>query len=414
MAIRKRHFIINIIRLILAALFIFSGFVKAVDPWGTAIKFGDYFTAFGMEWLSGAKMLLSIFLSSVELLLGLLLLFNIKVKTTSFFLMVFMAVFTVVALISAITNPVSDCGCFGEAIKLTNWQTFYKNLVFLPLSIILFIGVSRELKKKNCNSEIFFILLLLGISFYPAINSYIHLPVIDFLPFKTGVNIQQNMSVPEGASMGEYKTVLTYKNLESGELHDFVLEDTTWHDDSVWEFVDSRSEEITKGYEPEIGDFTIFSGTENITYNILNNRREVFIFVFENPSEIKKEYLDRIRKTVDFALSTGGRAIYITSGSVNNLVLQQHGIIIDGYNMDATTLKMLLRACNGLVILNEGTIISKWNLSDIPDFGDSVSATAFSIKEKRIDRQKNFIVSLSVITLLLLILYYRACRKKTF
>ncbi|MCC8088516.1 MAG: DoxX protein [Rikenellaceae bacterium] len=411
MSSRKRPVVINLLRIIFAAVFIFSGFVKAVDPWGTAIKLGEYFSVFGMEWLSGARMFLSIFLSSVELLLGLLLLFNIRVKTVSFFVSAFMLIFTVITLISAVTDPVSDCGCFGEAVKLTNWQTFYKNIVLLPLSVIMFLSLVRENKKRKCNTDIIFVVLLAGISVYPAIDSYRHLPKIDFLPFKTGTNIRQGMAIPEGASAGDYKTLLTYRNIETDQLHDFTLEDTTWYDNTVWEFVDSRSEEIEKGYTPEIGDFSVFSGSRNITADILNDQGEVYLFVFQNPLDIKKTDAERIKKTIDFALRSSDRMIYVTSSSVNNAVLARYGIDIEGYNMDATTIKMLLRAHDGLVVLNKGTILAKWNIRDIPDFGNSVSAAAFIIQEKRLNTQINFIVYLSLSVLLLLILYYRSCRR---
>ena len=165
---------ITLIRIVLGVVFIASGFLKGVDPWGTAIKSNEYLVAFGMEWLSDTAYILAILQCAFEMWLGLLLLFNQLRSFTRFFTLLFMLFFTVLTLIIALTDPVSDCGCFGDAIKLTNWETFIKNLILLPLSVILFLHMRREIVTDRPRGGIITTTLLLAL--FPSLSATYSLP----------------------------------------------------------------------------------------------------------------------------------------------------------------------------------------------------------------------------------------------
>lgn len=398
---------IHSIRIILALVFILSGFLKAVDPWGSAIKIGEYLSAFGMEWLSGAQYVLAILQAALELWLGLLLLFNQWRTFSRFMVMISMIGFTILTLIIAITNPVSDCGCFGDAIKLTNWQTFFKNLILLPLSVILFLHTPKENAYANHRGEIILIALLL--SFFPGISAVYSLPWVDFLPYKIGTNIPAGMYVaPE--NRGATHTTLLYKNLETEEVQEFELSDTTWYDNTLWEFVDTRIEEIAPSQEPVISNFMIFRHSEDITADILAEE-EVFILIADRLEEIGEKEGKKMGNIARFAKEKGIRTICLTTSSLSQeqLLHRKAGISIPCYNIDATTLKTLIRAHYGLIILEKGIIISKKNIRQAPDFEQAGvdSGLEFVIKKEYRNEQ----IFIFVYILFIFVLFIASCKR---
>ena len=172
----------NFSRIIIAPVFIFSGFVKAIDPLGSAYKFSDYFEAFGLDFLSPMALVLAVMLSTTELIIGLSIIMGVLMRVTSWALLIFMSFFTLLTLLIAITNPVSDCGCFGDAIILTNWQTFWKNIVFMVPTLILFYGRKRFRPIGSIGAEwgIVTLFIVTGISL--SLYTYRNLPVFDFRP----------------------------------------------------------------------------------------------------------------------------------------------------------------------------------------------------------------------------------------
>ena len=217
--------IANICRLILACTFILSGFTKVIDPWGTAMKVNEYLSIYGVESLQPASMAFSIWLCGAELMMGCMLLFKVRIRLISIFAVLSMLFFTALTLLSATLIPVEDCGCFGEALKLTPWQTFFKNLALLPMAFVVWWRYRPDKIFAFNALEIVLTVTFFFLSMYLGYYCYRHLPLIDFLPYKVGVNIWEGMHAP-AVEPGETETVLVYRNLETGKLHEFSLEDT--------------------------------------------------------------------------------------------------------------------------------------------------------------------------------------------
>lgn len=206
----------NICRILVGLLFIYSGFVKGIDPLGSDYKFADYFNAFNMSWMGFSTLFFSFVLSLAEFLIGMCLFLNIKTRWAAWGALIFMAIFTPLTLILAIKNPVTDCGCFGDALILTNWETFGKNVILLLMTLVIFYNKNKFRPVFNFLEQtvllVCTIALMLCIEFY----SYRHLPIIDFRPYAIGNNIAEGMTIPEGAPHDEYKITLKYKNKSTG------------------------------------------------------------------------------------------------------------------------------------------------------------------------------------------------------
>jgi uncharacterized membrane protein YphA (DoxX/SURF4 family) len=383
---------VAIVRIVLALVFIASGLLKGVDPWGTAIKTGEYLTAFGMESLAGAATVLAIGQCALELWLGLLLLFNKLRGFSRFFTLLFMLFFTMLTLITALTDPVSDCGCFGDAIKLTNWQTFYKNVVLLPMAFFLWLHLRREAPAKSSGGGTAVAALVLAL--IPPVTAQWSLPWIDFLPYKVGTNIPGAMYVaPE--DRGETHTTVLYRNLQSGMTEEFELSDTVWQDTACYEFVDSRTVEISKGKEPAITNFVLFNDTDDSTDSILAEE-EVFLLVADRLDAFTERDTRRFARITQWTRTNRIRTILLTTSPLNEAapLRQKLGPAVAFYNIDGTTLKTLIRAHKGLVILEKGTILTKKNLRQTPRFDRSEVRTGldFVLGRMNAGREKIFVI----------------------
>jgi uncharacterized membrane protein YphA (DoxX/SURF4 family) len=243
-------------RVFLGLVFVFSGFVKVVDPLGTMYKFIDYFNAMHLEFLTAVALPLAILLCVAELVLGIMLLFNLVPKLAVWGTLIFMAIFTPLTFWLAVWNPVSDCGCFGDALILTNWETFWKNVIILAFTIFLF----AERKKINPHFNSFIqwtlTLVFVGLSFGISFYCIKHLPIIDFRPYKIGKNIQEGMTIPESEedNVDIYESVFVYE--KDGTQKEFSLDNLP---DSTWTFIDAEHKLIKKGYQPPIHDFSIMA-----------------------------------------------------------------------------------------------------------------------------------------------------------
>lgn len=225
-------------RILLGIVFIFSGFVKGIDLMGSAIKFDDYFIAFGLYFLLPVSLPLAVFLVSTEFIIGISLLFGFRTYYGTWGVLIFLAVFTPLTLGLALFNPVSDCGCFGDAIVLTNWQTFWKNVVLTVLVLIIFLNRKKSIPAYPVRTE-WFILAVIFILFVGfSVYNYRHLPMLDFRPYNAGTNIPEKMYLPDNALADEYETILIYE--KNGVRKEFSLENFPWQD-STWTFVEQKS-----------------------------------------------------------------------------------------------------------------------------------------------------------------------------
>lgn len=363
-------FVKHFARIVVGLTFIFSGFVKGIDPLGSAYKFTDYFNAIHLEWLTWAALPLGILLSFTEFAIGVALLFNTFLRFFSWLALLFMVFFTGLTLWIAIENPVTDCGCFGDALVISNWETFYKNVVLILLSIIVFIY--RKNMKGLPGKKAGFSLSLLSVVAYAAIviHSYSHLPVFDFRPFKVGVNIPDAMAVPADAPQAVYENIFHYKNKNTGEIETFTEENYPWQDTVNYEFHDMESNLVQEGYEPPIHDFRIETpeGDDILDFFIYDENYVFMLIAYDlNKTSLKPQ--EKINTLANWALNEGMAFICLTSSlpDESQAFAEMHGAPYEFFNTDEITLKTIVRSNPGLMVIKNGTIVAKYHYNDIPE-----------------------------------------------
>lgn len=360
-----RH-IANISRILVALVFLFSGFVKGVDPLGTAYRIEDYFIAFGTDWANPLSLFLSIFLCAVEFTLGAALLFNFRLKILAWPLLFMMAFFTVLTLNDAIYNPVPDCGCFGDALKLTNWETFYKNIVLMVLVLIIFFYRKKYRSIFLPRIDNIGIIVIFTLFAVFSICQYRHLPWIDFLGWKTGTNL-----IP--ANPGKAKTYLTYRNKVTGEEKEYLAPDYPWNDSvwtSQWEFKDQRIDDsgVIKGHNLKIFD----AAGNDYTETFINNPGYQFLVASYSLEDASRKGFKKIDKLYSDIASHGHSLIMLTGSLPEEIDTFRQGLHLhpdlEFYQADDIELKMIIRANPGLILLKNGVVLGKWNWRDVPDY----------------------------------------------
>ena len=359
------HITGTVARTLLGLTFLFSSFVKAIDPLGTVYKIEDYLKAFGgfcndLIPLAGAA---AVCLILAEWLLGWALTLNIRTRWTSWLALVFYLVMTPLTLWIALTNPISDCGCFGDAIVLTNWQTFWKNIVLLCFVIILLVCRKAIPQLWSCWMELVLVVVAAGIGLGIMGYSYRHLPFMDFRPYKIGNHIPTLMEVPEDAEPDVYETTLIYE--KDGVQKEFTL-DNYPKGDPEWTFIDQKSKLVKKGYEAPIHDFEILTmDFDDITYDILESEEPVTLVIMYDLKKIDHTLLDKV-----MALYFDRPNVYYLTGSgEDEVVALAEEMGFDEETMESTfcytdpvTLKTIVRANPGMIVVQNGTIIEKHNL----------------------------------------------------
>jgi len=356
-------------RILIGITFIFSGFVKGIDPLGFSYKFTDYFNAMGLSWLIWVAFPLAVLLSFAEFAIGVALLFNLFTRIFAWLALLFMAFFLPLTLWIALKNPVTDCGCFGDALVISNWETFYKNVVLIVLAIIVFISRKKMNRLVNVRFDQIggglFVIAYIGL----VIFSYNHLPVFDFRPYKVGVNIQEAMSYPDDAEQAVYENIFFYKNKNTGEVQEFPEDNYPWQDTLNWEFEDMKSTLVQEGYEPPIHDFTIETPDgEDIADFFIYDENYVFILVAYNLDKSSLKSQDKINELAGWALEEGLSFICLTSTLQDECqeFAEANGAPYEFFNCDEITLKTIIRSNPGLMVIKNGTILGKWHYNDIP------------------------------------------------
>jgi hypothetical protein len=356
-------------RVLLGITFIFSGFVKGIDPWGSAYKFTDYFNAMGMEWLLWAAFPLGVFLAFAEFAIGVAFLFNISIRFFSWLALLFMAFFLPLTLWVAIKNPVTDCGCFGDALVISNWATFYKNLVLTACAII--VVIYRDKMEWNRGKKPGFILGIATIFAYIFIvyYSYNHLPILDFRPYKVGVNIPNAMKTPEDAAKEVYENTFYYKNKNTGEVEKFTEENYPWQDTVNWVYDNMESKLVQEGYKPPIHDFMIQSADgDDVKDFFIHDENYVFMLIAYDLDKSSRKTQEEINNLAYWAQENGYSFICITSSLIDQSIAfaEETGAPYEFFTCDEITLKTIIRSNPGLILIKNGDILGKWHYNDIP------------------------------------------------
>lgn len=376
------HIAGTIARTLLGLTFIFSGFVKAVDPLGTTYKIEDYLTAFGGIFLDAMPLatVAAVMMIAFEFVLGCCLLCNVRTNITSWLALLFMLVMTPLTLYIALENPVSDCGCFGDAVKLSNWATFWKNIVLLALVVLLLCSKKHIHQTFTWWAELFLFVLALSIAGGVMGYSMTHLPFMDFRPYKAGNHIPTLMEIPEGAPHDEYAITFIYSN-EDGEEQEFTL-DNYPKGDSTWTFVRQKSVLVSKGYEPPIHDFELVNmDFEDVTFDVLEAEDTVTLVVMYDLAKADRDQLPKVKALYERCVADG-TPFYILTGAAEDEIYDYFGLdafseddeiledveeddIPAQYGIltcDGVTLKTIVRANPGVVRLYQGTVVEKYNL----------------------------------------------------
>lgn len=359
---------VNVCRFVLGAVFVFSGFVKAVDPTGSFYKIQDYLTAFGIISLFPEQlpMFVGMALAALEFCVGICLLFGIRKRAASALALLLMIFMTPLTLYLAIANPVSDCGCFGDALVLSNWQTFGKNVILLLAAIVTFAGHRKIVGFMSDKTD--WALSLYSFLFILALMAYClyYLPIMDFRPYKIGNNIREEMSMPDDAKPSVYKSIFTLE--KNGEQREFTLDD---YPDSTWTFVKAENVLVEKGYEPAIKDFSLqdLQTGEDITDAVLADSTYTFLLVAHRVESAEDSNIDRINQLYDYSVEHGYGFYALTSSSESGIEewRDRTGAEYPFCFMDDIALKTIVRSNPGMLLIKDGTILNKWSHNALPD-----------------------------------------------
>ena len=355
-------FLVNFSRLFVGLLFIFSGLIKINDPVGFSFKLEEYFgpTVFNIDFLLPYVLPLAIFIVVVEVLLGVFLLIGLKKEFTIYSLLAMIVFFTFLTWYSAYFNKVTDCGCFGDAIKLTPWESFTKDIILLVFIIILMMGL-KYIKPLFTNKLLYTIPVISLVICILIVNQVLsHLPLIDFRPYKIGNNIIENMITPEDSK----KAIFRYDWLFNVEGEKKIISTSGNFPSIEGDFISVETELLEEGYEPPIHDFSMELDDIDYTDDLMQEEN-LLIFVFYNISKMELEAIGDLKESLRIAMDNNYKIIGLTASGnedVNNFK-SKFLVDLDFYFCDETALKTIVRSNPAALKLHKGTIIQKahWN-----------------------------------------------------
>jgi uncharacterized membrane protein YphA (DoxX/SURF4 family) len=377
---------LNFSRIFVGVLFIFSGLIKANDPLGFGYKLQEYFDVFHMSFLGGMATGIAIILCVFEIVLGALLLFGFWRKQVTGGLLAVIIFFTFLTFVSAAFKVVTSCGCFGDAIPLTPWQSFSKDIVLLILIIYLFIH-KELIQPITTNSKVqqglFAFVLLVSVAF--SVFTYTRLPVLDFLPYKIGANIPELMKIPAGKTGDEYGIIYNMKHKQTGEKKRIsdkeYLKTEIWKDEN-WEIIGNPDQVLVKkGYEPKIKDLKITdaSGTD-YTKELIENPYYNLVIVAYNLDDTNEKAIAELNAlTLTAADQFNIRTVLLTSNSAADAATfsKRMKLFAEVFYADAVPLKSMVRSNPGVLLLKNGVIVNKWHFNTMPSF-DTLADKYFS------------------------------------
>jgi len=360
-------YLVHLSRIIVGVLFIISGLIKLNDPTGFSFKLEEYFSegVLNIPALVPYALAIAVFVVVFEVVLGVALLIGFKPKWTVWSLLLMIVFFTFLTFYSAYFNKVTDCGCFGDALKLTPWESFTKDVILLFFILILFFNlkhINSLLKPMPAALTVFVAYSLCLFMGYWVLN---HLPLKDFRAYKIGTNIQKGMEFPEGAQRSVYEMNFVYK--VGGKEQNFGEKDLMSLPAGA-EFVRREDKLITQGYVPPIHDFTIELDGQDFTEEMLNEPKVVMLISYDL-KKAKPEGLAKLEAFSQKAQKKGYKVIGMSASPIEDIakIRQENGITFDYYFCDATTLKTIERANPSIVVLHKGTIVDKKHWNDIED-----------------------------------------------
>lgn len=362
---------VNICRFILAVTFIFSGYVKAIDPLGTLYKLKDYAAAMALndilpDW---ALVIVAIALGALEFSLGVFMLFAVRRHMVSKLTLALMSVMTALTVWIYIADPVKDCGCFGDALKLTNGETLLKNIVLIACATLVAwrpVDMARFISRTNQWIVRYYTITYIVVT---SVYCLYTLPIFDFRPYRIGTNIKQGMEIPEGAEQPEFESTFILR--KNGVTREFTLDN---YPDSTWEYVDTKTVQTKKGYEPPIHDFAITTNDtgEDITEQVLTKKGYTFLLVSPRLAVADDSNFGDIDQIYEYAEENGVDFFCLTASTNEDIERWREltGAEYTFCNADETTLKTMIRSNPGLILLKDGTIIGKWSHNALPQTDD--------------------------------------------
>lgn len=356
----------TLFRILIGLVFIYSGFVKGIDPLGTVYRMDDYFMAFSLPWMKPLSLSLTIFLVVLEFTLGISLFFNLMIKKSVWILLPMMTFFTILTFFDAVYNLVPDCGCFGDALKITNLQTFIKNLVLMAFVVPVFIWRNQFRSRLSANGD-WVVILLIALSFGAlSIHCYRHLPLIDFMAWKVGNNVKPKNDQP-------VIFYVTYKNKLTGEEKEYIAPNYPWND-SVWlsQWIFSSQRVVNPNGDQSMALHVEDESGGDFTQVVLDNVDYQFILV---SYDLFKADLDGLTMILPFykkAMADGYAFYGLTSTNWPEIKTFRinNGITIDFYRADDVVLKTMVRSNPGLILMKNGVVIEKWPFRKFPLYED--------------------------------------------
>ncbi|MFM2136337.1 MAG: hypothetical protein RL021_1737 [Bacteroidota bacterium] len=361
--------IAQISRLLVGALFIFSGWIKANDALGFSYKLDEYFNVFGMPWMTSLSLWMAIGICVFEIALGIALLLGVKMRFTAWSLLLLIVFFTFLTFWSWKFDVVKDCGCFGDFMHLTPFTSFMKDIVLLVL--ILFIFAQKDNIRPLVGDGPSNFLALLGVigSFWYTLYCYNHLPMVDFRPYAVGKSIPEGMMLPPGAKTDSIAMVFIYK--KDGKDVELTMEQISTID-STYTFVDRKDKVIREGDKPPIHDFTITTadGTD-LTEDVLSMEK-VFLLVAYDLPHSDRDVQGKVNDFVALAQREGIEFVGLTASGPADVekFKKENGTRHEFYFTDATTLKTMIRSNPGLMLLKKGVVTAMWHHNDFPSYDE--------------------------------------------
>jgi len=360
--------IVQISRIFTGVLFIISGLIKANDTIGFSYKLVEYFDVFNVAFLNQFAVALAMVICLFEIISGLALLIGAYAKLNAWLLLLLIVFFTWLTGYSAITNKVTDCGCFGDAIKLKPVESFLKDVVLLVLILFIFFGVKHIKPLFNKGIEKIALFTALLVSTFFTGYTYMFLPYKDFLPYKIGNNIKELTTIPEGAPKDEYEMIFIYE--KNGKNYEFNANNIP--DDTTFIFKDRKDKLIKQGYKPPIHDFKLYdAGSVEYTDSFFNQNGYRLVLVQTKINESRKGIEKELASLIAAWNSNQPNMVWgLTATSLTDAEEYRHEyqIPVIYYNMDAIPIKSMVRSNPGILLLKDNTVVKKWGAYNIPAY----------------------------------------------